>query len=289
MKKTLIVCTNTKPTDLTELISLSSNKAKDSKDWQEIAKVGRWKGHRAGDFSLSIDTFKEIIKNFKDSDSKDIVCDYEHQTLSGEIAVASGWCTDLKIEGNSFYAKVDWLPEAKEQIKAKKYKYLSPVLDPQTIDQTTGTNIGWSLHSIALTNKPFFAELKEVKINKDSNHKKEKKTMDEKAYQKLQDDLKVALEKIKTLEDEIAKSKEKEVDAKLATAVAAKKIDPTQVESLKAFGLSDPEALSKLLEASKAPTHPFENDTELLAASQQKGGGDGEINVLALGGIIDEN
>jgi len=286
MKNKLIVCT--KEDKPKELIPLTSNNIKDSKNWQEIAKVGSWDGHRAGKFSLSIATFEMIIKNFKDSDSKDIVCDYEHQTLSGDIAEASGWCNDLKVDGDSLYAKVEWLPEAKEQIKAKKYKYLSPVLDPHTIDQISGEDIGWSLHSIALTNKPFFAELKEVKVNKNSNHNKEENIMDEKEFQKLQDDLKAALDKIKTLEDENTKLKGEQVDAKLATAVAAKKISPEQVDSLKAFGATDPDGLDKLLEASKAQSHPFENDTTLLAASQNQSGGNGDIDVLALGGITDE-
>ena len=58
-------------------------------------------------------------------------------------------------------------------IKNGEYRYLSPVLDPQTIDQVTGDDIGWGLHSAALTNKPFLEELGQVwanKFNTNPNH-----------------------------------------------------------------------------------------------------------------------
>ena len=89
--------------------------------WYEVAKIGKWKGHLNGKFELSLNDLKQILQNFKNQ-GLDIVVDYEHQTLSGDKAPASGWIKypkGLKVEGNTLYAKIVWTKEAKKSIKNK--------------------------------------------------------------------------------------------------------------------------------------------------------------------------
>lgn len=54
---------------------------------------------------------------------------------------------------------------------------------PNTIERLTATNIGWTLHSAALTNRPFMEELGEIKVNNKQNqiqNKEESMTPEEK-------------------------------------------------------------------------------------------------------------
>ncbi len=153
--------------DNLSLYALSTKKSKLSRVL--IALVGEWHGHEAGSFKLESADMQQMKDNF-DKKLIDVVCDYEHQTLTGETAPASGWIKSLSIEDDKLYAHVEWNKEAKEMIKAKKYKYVSPVLLPHTTDTVSGKDIGWTLHSLSLTNTPFLQELGEVFANKAQEH-----------------------------------------------------------------------------------------------------------------------
>ena len=123
-----------------------------------LAVTGVWQGHAGGTFSIDAADIEKMKLNF-DKRSLDIVIDYEHQTLSGEIAPAAGWIKELFIKDGALYGRVSWTVKAKEFIKNGEYKYLSPVYDFMGVDEKTGAWQGCTLHSAALTNKPFLDEL----------------------------------------------------------------------------------------------------------------------------------
>ena len=79
----------------------------------------------------------------------DIVIDYEHQTLKDVQAPAGGWVKDLIYTPEAIVAKVEWTPKAKEYLKNKEYRYLSPVVLTRKSDSKAVV-----LHSLALTNTP---------------------------------------------------------------------------------------------------------------------------------------
>lgn len=95
----------------------------------------------------------------------DIVVDYEHQTLltsqNGMPAPAAGWIKrkDIKwVAGKGLVAEnVEWTEEAKELIKAGKYKYFSPVF---SFNKTTGHVLDLRLG--ALTNNPAIKNMEEA-------------------------------------------------------------------------------------------------------------------------------
>lgn len=149
--------------DNISLYALSTKKSKLSRVL--IALVGEWHGHEAGSFKLEVSDMQQMKDNF-DKKLIDVVCDYEHQTLTGETAPASGWIKSLSIEDDKLYAHVEWNKEAKKMIQAKEYKYVSPVLLPNNIDTVSGQSMGWTLHSLSLTNTPFLQELGELIVNK---------------------------------------------------------------------------------------------------------------------------
>lgn len=148
--------------EVVELRSLSDPNAKQV--WIQVAKQGKFRGHAAGPFEMSLQTFEEIIRNFKASQNQSIPVDFEHaseqEPTEGSIPVngapAQGWILDLKIgnDGN-LYGLVEWLPLAREYIQKKQYKFLSPAIVFGAKDRVTGKAIGARLSSVALTNNPF--------------------------------------------------------------------------------------------------------------------------------------
>lgn len=83
--------------------------------------------------------------------STDIVIDYEHQTLGGGKAPASGWIdrTSLEWREDGMYGRVKWNSAAAKAIDDDEYRYLSPVFP---YDAETGAVL--DLLHVALTNNP---------------------------------------------------------------------------------------------------------------------------------------
>lgn len=182
-----------------------------------IAVNGNWKGHTNGLFEIDKNMMENVLENFNNQ-KIDLVCDYEHQTITKTDgpAPASGWIKSLSIEDDKLYAFIDWNEQAKEHIQNREYRYVSPVFSPNTIDRVTGKNTGWSLHSLALTNRPFLEELGEVFLN----------SKDDLIDLKQQiEDLKI---KNQSLEEELKKYKEKDLKNVVDNAVKDGKIDESQ-------------------------------------------------------------
>ncbi len=100
-----------------------------------------------GSFIVNDESFNLIEKQFKGR-GLDIVVDYEHQTLKNVQAPAAGWINNLKKGTDAIIAEVKWTDKAREYLKNKEYKYLSPVIRVRK----DGLAVG--LHSVALTNTP---------------------------------------------------------------------------------------------------------------------------------------
>lgn len=101
-----------------------------------------------GTFQADEESFRLIKERFENR-KLDLVIDYEHQTLKDVQAPASGWIKDLRLGEDAIIAKVDWTERAKEYLKNKEYRYLSPVIISRNSDKKV---IG--VHSAALTNTP---------------------------------------------------------------------------------------------------------------------------------------
>jgi phage I-like protein len=131
--------------------------------WIQLAKYGTFLGHPSGPFKLDRNTFEEIVANFRATENRHIPIDYEHASeaseTSGTIPVngapAQGWIIDMKIDGQGLWGLVEWLPQAREQIRAKQYRYFSPAIRFGTKDRVTGKPTGARMSSGAITNSPF--------------------------------------------------------------------------------------------------------------------------------------
>ncbi len=242
--------------------------------WYEIAKIGRWKGHVAGEFELTLQDLNQILFNFKNI-GLDIVVDYEHQTLTGNKAPASGWIKHpdgLKIENETLLAKIEWTPKAKEAIKNKEYRYLSPVLIRNAKDTKTGNSIGWHLHSVALTNTPFFKELEPIAAK---NQNKENK-MSKEDLEQLQNENKKLKEQLEKLSKENQTLKEIAAKQKVKELIAAKKLHKEQEAWAIQYALKDEKGFEEFIKNAK-PVVDIPQDNQFAASDKP-----GEIDVVKL-------
>ena len=115
---------------------------------------------RKGPFKVDKESYDLIFQYFTER-GLDIVIDYEHQTLDGMQAPAAGWIKNLSYKINDgIYAIVEWTEKAKEYLKNKEYRYLSPVILKRKED---GRAV--QLHSVGLTNTPAIDGMEAI-INK---------------------------------------------------------------------------------------------------------------------------
>jgi len=135
--------------------------------WNKLAVIGSFKGHPAGPFEMTSETFAQIERNFK-RDGIEVPFDYEHAVevpvsesadKAAGNAIASGWIKDVQNRPDGLYGLVDWTTKARQLIKNKEMRYISPAIRFGAKDPKTGEAVGARLSSAALTQKPFLREL----------------------------------------------------------------------------------------------------------------------------------
>jgi hypothetical protein len=153
------------------LVELSDAANDTGAKWIQVAKVGSWAGHPAGQFQLTELEFSEVVANFKATANRRIPVDFEHASEAdpnkGEIAnvgaPAQGWILDLDNRGAAgLWALVDWLPLARSYIQGGNYKYCSPAIRFNSKDRVTGKPIGARMTSLGLTNTPFLDGMQSI-------------------------------------------------------------------------------------------------------------------------------
>ena len=101
-----------------------------------------------GDFLVDRESFR-MMKEHMERRAVDIVVDYEHQTLADIQAPAGGWIKELVLKSDGIFAKVEWTKRAKNYLRNREYRYLSPVVMVRKKDHRAS-----QIHSVALTNTP---------------------------------------------------------------------------------------------------------------------------------------
>lgn len=135
--------------------------------WIEAAFVGTWEGHPSGPFEFTLDTFKQIIANFE-AQANPVPLTYEHPAHSGDgqPIPAAGWVHELKIEGESLMALVEFTPRAAQMVKDGEYRFSSVVVDFEATDRETGETRGAELYELAITNTPFLDGQRPIKLSR---------------------------------------------------------------------------------------------------------------------------
>lgn len=119
----------------------------------KLAPMGRVES-KSGHFILDAQAVADITRAMS-AHGVEVPFDYEHQTMGGDwespdgTAPASGWIKSVEVRDGWLVGRVEWTQRALEMIKAKEYRYVSPVFEV-----TKETRRVVALHSAALTNKP---------------------------------------------------------------------------------------------------------------------------------------
>ncbi len=107
------------------------------------------KNGERGEFDFTEQDADAVIADFTER-GRDLVIDFEHQSLSGEKAPAAGWIDKLVRTPEGILAKIKyWTKEAEEFLLKGQYRYFSPTL----YFSRSGKRVS-AIHSTALTNHP---------------------------------------------------------------------------------------------------------------------------------------
>lgn len=110
------------------------------------------------DWQMSAEIAGALIARLESS-GKPILYDYEHNSLFGDSR-AAGWIVKLVyVAGRGLFGRVEWTPDAAEEIAKKVYRYSSPLF---YFDPKTGAVL--ELLSVALTNNPALGDLGAVDL-----------------------------------------------------------------------------------------------------------------------------
>ena len=125
---------------------------------------------------LNEESAQAIISAFENQ-GKDMVIDYEHQTLNGVQAPAAGWIKKLIWKGKEgLCAAVEWTRRAKEYLESREYRYFSPVFwinkDRKVV----------RLDNVALTNAPRLNHLNPIVAKTDREEAREAQEKRSKKY-----------------------------------------------------------------------------------------------------------
>lgn len=123
--------------------------------WIQLIPAGTFSGrdgrgpYHAGD-QASLQRVAELTRSYHGA--AEIVFDYEHQTLkapeNGKPAPASGWIKEVEARTDGLFGRVEWTAAAAAAIRAREYRYLSPVF----FHDKDGNVL--ALQNVALTNAP---------------------------------------------------------------------------------------------------------------------------------------
>jgi 2'-5' RNA ligase/phage I-like protein len=130
--------------------------------WNQIARLGTFRGHPQGPVEFTAKVFEEIRANLAATKNGEVPGDFEHfsERPPPEAAVtgvpAPFWVTDVEIRGETLWAAFKWVDaRAVEMVRTEQYKYVSPAIAFNARSRETGLPIGARLTSVALTNHPF--------------------------------------------------------------------------------------------------------------------------------------
>jgi phage I-like protein len=120
-------------------------------EWYHVVPAGEFRG-RDGRGPYRLLTPGDVVEAFA-AWGGDLCVDYEHQTLTAAQKAgpvpAAGWVKALEAREDGIWARIEWTETAAAALRAKEYRYLSPVFD--YMGATGEVRV---LKMVALTNIP---------------------------------------------------------------------------------------------------------------------------------------
>lgn len=120
-------------------------------EWYHVVPAGEFRG-RDGRGPYRLLAPGDVVEAFA-AWGGDLCVDYEHQTLTAAEKAgpvpAAGWVKAVEAREDGIWARIEWTETAAAALKAKEYRYLSPVFD--YVPATGEVRV---LKMVALTNIP---------------------------------------------------------------------------------------------------------------------------------------
>lgn len=200
----------------------------------QLIPVGHIKG-RDGRLFLLEDADAVIRQTVEFHKSTDVLIDYNHQSEyaadNGRPAPAAGWIKRFFVQDGVLCAAVEWTEKAKEQIKNKEFRYISPVF-------FHNNGVINCVVSAALTNQPNF-ELKALNQTQEIDMNKEDKALCQALAVPNEDEALTRVEELKAAEkalnEVVSELKCEKTSAAIIKAMNERQADPAQYVSMDKF------------------------------------------------------
>ncbi|MCJ7503806.1 MAG: phage protease [Acidobacteriia bacterium] len=162
-----------------------------------LALTGKWvRGSTT--FAITRQDLEDIVRNFRERQNGEINVDYDHASEMPEVAAGGPVPSAgriVKLDSPEVLGAGDWglgekhqhpapstqhpapstrfilwgwyepTERARELLKSREYRYISPAVDWAAQNKRTGKPQGTTLTSVALTNRPFLEELPQIRLS----------------------------------------------------------------------------------------------------------------------------
>ena len=162
-----------------------------------LAVTGKWvRGSTT--FAITRQDLEDIVRNFRERQNGEINVDYDHASEMPEVAAGGPVPSAgriVKLDSPEVLGAGDWglgkknqnqapstqhpapstrfilwgwyepTERARELLKSREYRYISPAVDWAAQNKRTGKPQGTTLTSVALTNRPFLEELPQIRLS----------------------------------------------------------------------------------------------------------------------------
>lgn len=160
------------PTRLSLAADVPSASTDHPKSWIQVARTGSFVSNRYGKFSITRDDLKQMVTNFRTVTPKAptmLPVDYDHLSMDPKKpgdGMAAGWMQDLELrdDGETLWASVEWTPDGASAIKKRAYQFVSPSFVKDYVYKD-GRDIGTTLLAAAITNHPFLEGMKALTLS----------------------------------------------------------------------------------------------------------------------------
>jgi phage I-like protein len=98
-----------------------------------------------------------MVANFERR-STDILVDFDHASVFDGDTRAAAWISDVEVRDDGLYGRIsDWTSAGEDAFANRDFRYISPVYFLESEDKQ-GEAAGAYVHSVAITNLPYFDE-----------------------------------------------------------------------------------------------------------------------------------
>ncbi|MBV8359377.1 MAG: hypothetical protein JO189_15790 [Deltaproteobacteria bacterium] len=131
--------------------------AGDAPEWIELLPAGTFTAVDGRGPFENADPDKIVSASIAKMPQVGLVLDFDHSTdlaaPEGRPAPAAGWLKEFKVEHGAIFARIEWTQKAAEMLKAKEYRYISPVFEHNKEGKVE------RILRAALTNNPALTQL----------------------------------------------------------------------------------------------------------------------------------